>query len=322
MPTRPALIRLLVTSENRAALVAIQEVLLHLTAGKPEELALLYLHGPSGVGKTSLVSALAAELETHGLSVYQVSANDFADAEALDHNTEADLVIVEDLQHLPVRFVPALTEWIDQRRPMIVTATDGPIRLKSRGILLPYRLRNRLAAGLVVALDPMQAPSRRKLLAAQAEQMKLSVAPDILDWLAQQLTGGGRQLEGALRQLKTLQRLQKKPLKLADIREHFRIQVDAKAPTVKRIAEQVGGYFQVESKHLQSARRSRDVLLPRQISLYLARQLTNLSLQSIGKFFGGRDHKTVQHACKKVETVMKTDAVLSSAVRQIHAQLA
>ena len=144
----------------------------------------------------------------------------------------------------------------------------------------------------------------------------------MLDWLADHLTGGGRQLDGAIRQLKALQRLQAKPLRLADIRAHFDAQIDTQAPSVKRITDQVSGYFQVAPKHLLSARRSHDVLLPRQVSMYLARQLTRLSLEQIGKFFGGRDHKTVQHACKKVEAAMKADALLCGAVRQIHAELA
>ena len=78
----------------------------------------------------------------------------------------------------------------------------------------------------------------------------------------------------------------------------------------------------VPPKHLQSARRSRDVLLPRQVSMYLTRQLTSLSLEKIGKFFGGRDHKTVQHACRRIEAAMKDDVVLFGAVRQMHAELA
>jgi len=150
----------------------------------------------------------------------------------------------------------------------------------------------------------------------------LSVAPDILDWLAGQLIGGGRQLEGAIRQLKTLQRLQSKPLRVAEVRAHFLTQIEAQAPTVKRIAEHVSGYFHIAPRLLPSAGRSRDLLLPRQVSMYLARELTSLSLQKIGKFFGGRDHKTVWHACKKIVAAMKVDAALSGAVRRMQAELA
>jgi chromosomal replication initiator protein len=327
MPTRSALSRFLATPENRSAIAAIQDLLFALNANVDDTLPnLLFLHGPSGSGKTQLVTVLAEELTTCCLNVCLMSANDFAEQHDVKDAREADLLIVEDLQHLPTHYVETLIQLIDARlgylHPMIFTALHGPSNLKHRGAPLPHRLTNRLAGGLVVALQPMQTPSRRRLLGVLAEHAKLGVAAEILQWLAEQLTGGGRQLEGAIRQLKTLQRLQKKPLRLGDIREHFRAQIEAKTPTVKRITEHVSGYFQVQPKHLLSARRSRDVLLPRQVSMYLARQLTSLSLQKIGTFFGGRDHKTVQHACKKVVEAMKADAALSGAVRQMHAELA
>ncbi len=316
--------RLLATPENRAALAAIQEVLLGLTTALDWLPSPLFLHGPSGSGKTLLVRVLLEELTTLGVEVCAMSANNFVVTDDLAEAGAADLLVVEDLQHLPTRFVDTLIRLLDERggAATVVTALHGPGMLAHRGTRLPQRLTSRLAAGLVVALEPMQAPSRRRLMQALVDQAKLSVAMDILDWLAQHLTGGGRQLEGAIRQLKTLQRLQAKPLRLADIRAHFRAQFEAKAPTLERITAHVSGHFQVESKLLLSARRSRDVLLPRQVSMYLTRQLTRLSLQKIGRFFGGRDHKTVQHACKKVEEAMKADATLSGAVRLLHAELA
>ena len=91
---------------------------------------------------------------------------------------------------------------------------------------------------------------------------------------------------------------------------------------MERIAQRVGRYFQVEPRQLQSRARSRNALLPRQVGMYLARQLTELSLQQIGAYFGGRDHSTVLHACRKVEEAMAHDRTLSGAVRQLHADLA
>ena len=327
MPTRSALPRFLATPENRSALAAIQDVLFALNANGGDMLPNpLFLHGPSGSGKTYLVATLAKELATCGIHVCLMSANDFADQNDLAEPREADLLIVEDLQHLPTRYVETLIQMLDARLrvrgPTIFTALHGPSNLTHRGARAPHRLTNRLAGGLVVAVEPMQAASRRRLLVVLAERARLGVGAEILQWLAEQLTGGGRQLDGAIRQLKILQRLQKKPLRLDDIREHFRAQVEAKTPTVQRITDHVSGYYQVAPRHLLSPRRSRDVLLPRQVSMYLARQLTSLSLQKIGKYFGGRDHKTVQHACRRIEEAMKADAALSGAVRQLHAELA
>jgi chromosomal replication initiator protein len=318
--------RLLVMPENRAALAALQDVLAGLADDKADRLPNpLYLFGASGTGKTHFVQALAAELNKLNIDVCTHSANDFAEIDGFAPARDADLYIVEDLHHLPTRYVEPLIQLMDERLrrglPMIFTASGGPSVVRHRGASLPHRLTNRLAGGLVVALEPMQAPSRRRLLEALALEAKLNVSPEILDWLAQQLIGGGRQLAGAVRQLQTLQALHKKPLALADIRAHFRPQVEENTPTVQRIAEHVSGYFCVKPKLLVSPRRAHDVLIPRQLSMYLARQLTNLSLQKIGAFFGGRDHKTVQHACNKVARALETDHALSSVARQLRAEL-
>ncbi len=91
---------------------------------------------------------------------------------------------------------------------------------------------------------------------------------------------------------------------------------------LESIAERVSRHFRVDARHLRSGRRSRSVLLPRQVGMYLARQLTGLSLEQIGAYFGGRDHSTVLHACRKVEQALASDLVLSGTVKQLHSDLA
>src|SRR5207247_9360103 len=103
---------------------------------------------------------------------------------------------------------------------------------------------------------------------------------------------------------------------------HFAPEAEGRRPTLERIVRHVGGYFRVETVDLRSRRRSREALVPRQVGMYLARQLTELSLQQIGAYFGGRDHSTVLHAVRKVEHALAHDAGLSGAVRQLHADLA
>lgn len=204
--------------------------------------------------------------------------------------------------------------------PTVVTATQGPVLLQSRE-RFPARLTSRLAGGLVVALESWQAASRLYFLEEAAQRQQLAVAPDILPWLAQHLTGGGRQLEGAIHQLRELVKQQRQDLDLEAVEKHFQVQADADRPTMERIARQVSGYFHLEPGQLQSQRRYRNIMLPRQVSMYLARQLTTLSLDQIGAYFGGRDHTTVLHACRKVERALKSDATFSGAVRQLQAEL-
>jgi chromosomal replication initiator protein len=320
MQTDSAFARLVALPENRSALAAVADLLHGLADRQSDRATLLFLHGPAGCGKTALVQAL---LEEAGPSACQFAAVDFPaqDKEA----RQSDLLVVEDLQHLPARAVEPLVQLIDHRlgraAPLVFTALAGPRHLCHRGMPLPARLTNRLASGLVVALEPWQAPSRLLFLREMARRQGLDLPEETLTWLAESLTAGGRQLEGALRQIDALERLLPPPLDPERLREHFRSQVDAQRPTVERIAEHVGGYFRVEPKQLQSPRRSREVLVPRQVSMYLARRLTPLSLQQIGAYFGGRDHTTVLHACRKVEQALEADAALSGAVRRIYAEL-
>jgi len=235
---------------------------------------------------------------------------------------QADLLAVEDLQHLAPGAAEAFAHLVDHRlgrqRQVVLTALEGPAQLAR----LPARLTSRLGSGLVVGLQPLSPASRRAFLRDRAEGRELAVDPAVLDWLAGHLDGSVRRLEGAVSRLEALARLQRRPLTQDVVHEYFRAEADARRPTVERIAQRVGHYFRVEPEQLQSRRRSRGTLLPRQVGMYLARQLTGLSLQQIGAYFGGRDHSTVLHACRKVEQALGQDVLLSGAVRELHADLA
>ncbi len=229
-------------------------------------------------------------------------------------------MVVEDLQRLPSALGPALVRLFDQlqarQQQMVFTASAGPGRLEG----FPNRLRNRLGSGLVVGLEPLAAGSRLEILMDRAERRQLVVSRDVLAWLAEHLTGA-RQLAGALKRLETLARSRPVPLDMATVADHFREEVSLTRPTIDRVAHRVGGYFGIEPRQLQSRRRQRQAMLPRQLGMYLARRLTGRSLAEIGTYFGGRDHTTVLHACRRVEQLLAGDAALSGVVRQLHADL-
>jgi chromosomal replication initiator protein len=122
--------------------------------------------------------------------------------------------------------------------------------------------------------------------------------------------------------VEALTRLQDRMPDLETVAGLFQTESGQARPTVERIVERVGSYFQVAPQKMRSASRLRNTLLPRQVGMYLARQLTPLSLEQIGAYFGGRDHSTVLHAVRKVEQAMAHDAKLSGAVRQLQSDLA
>jgi chromosomal replication initiator protein len=338
MQTPAAFARFLPFPENRSALVAFRLLAETLKTGdSPTVGNPLFLHGPAGVGKSCLVGALVetACSSVRGLTPCVLSANSFplpwdqhdtnAPAERFQAACDCDLLVLEDLQHLPARAADTLVQLLDTRLHLgaatVVTAMVGPAQLVHRGQPLPVRLTDRLGGGLVVAMQPMQVRSRCQFLKELARQRDLALTDDILNWLAELLTGGGRQLEGAIHQIEALVALNGKPVSLDVLREQFQVQAETGRPTAERIVRRVSDYFRIEPRQLKSARRHRSLMLPRQVSMYLMRRLTRLSLQQIGACFGGRDHSTVLHACRKIEAAIKSDAVLSGAVDQMHAEL-
>lgn len=316
-------------TENQAARLAVARVADCVCQRGPRRaINPLFLHGPAGVGKSHLVAALLAEV-THrapDLQVARLAAAELeallrsdADQEDLKAARQADLLIIEDVQHLPARLEEAVVHLLDRglarQQQLVFTALTGPAQLSH----LPARLTSRLGGGLVVGLETLSPDSRKTFLRECIRRRELNIDAEAIDWLAEHVSGSVRQLEGVMARL---DHLRGQTLSVKTIAEHFAVEAEAARPSVERIVQRVGRYFRVEPRQLQSRGRSRGVLLPRQIGMYLARQLTELSLEQIGAYFGGRDHSTVLHACRKVEQALAQDMNLSGAVRQLHADLA
>jgi chromosomal replication initiator protein len=314
--------------ENRAARQAVERVL-DCVCGRSPRRAInpLFLHGPAGSGKSHLVGDLVAQAMRclPDVQVALLQASDLRSGapgqpedEAILAARQADLLVVEDLQHLPAHSVERIVGLFDRclarQQQLVCTAVAGPAQLSD----LPVRLVSRLAGGLVVALEALAPASRRAFLHQSAGHLSAHV----LDWLAEHLPGSIRQLEGALVRLGNLTRALGRPADLAEVADAFREDAEACQATVERIAQRVGHYFQVAPRQMCSRQRSQQALLPRQVGMYLARQLTGLSLEQIGAYFGGRDHSTVLHACRKVEQALDSDPRLSGAVRTLRADLA
>jgi chromosomal replication initiator protein len=187
---------------------------------------------------------------------------------------------------------------------------------------IDQRMRSRLTGGLVVDIELPELELRYHILeahlrAAQARDPALSVGGDVLEFIANKITGGGRELEGALNRVIANQQLTR-----------ARMTVDLAAMTLRDVAQPnditririddilkiVGRHYNVARSDLLSPRRARSIVRPRQVGMYLAKKLTPRSLPEIGRRFGGRDHSTVLHAVRKIEELILTDEQLAREV--------
>jgi chromosomal replication initiator protein len=327
-----SLARFVVTPETRLAVHAVERLAAAVVAGRPA-ISPLVLHGPPGTGKSQLVTGLleAVSQVSPPRTVRLLAAADLAsdgppDAArpvlaGLEGVRECDLVIVEDLQHLPARAATALVRLIDhlhpRRRPFVVTASDGPARLTD----LPSRLTSRLSAGLVVGLEPLSAASRRTMMHGLAEQQGIKVRPGVLDWIADATPGGVRPLLGALATLAMLAKQSPLSPDLPMVQAHWVGHGAGQKPTLERIAKRVATYYQLDVKSLRGRAREPRTLGPCQVAMYLVRELTGLAWPRIGGFFGGRDPSTVRHAHAKIAEQQAGDAALATALRKLRAEL-
>jgi chromosomal replication initiator protein len=202
---------------------------------------------------------------------------------------------------------------------VVVTANAGPAGLAH----LSRKLTSRLASGLVLPLEPLSAASRRVVLEATAAARKVRLTADALDWLAGQATGGGvRALLGLLGNLAPVAANAPMPLDRTAAEEALAGtgQPTSNGRDVQAIVKRVAAVFGVTERELLGPSRLRRVLVPRQVAMYLARELCGLSLPRLGAAFA-RDHTTVLHACRKVEAGLVDDERLASMMRQLRAEL-
>lgn len=279
----------------------------------------LFIHGPSGLGKTHLLQATCAELlrQAPDAHVSYVSCetfvNDFVRAietgqlpQFRDTARQSEALVIDDIQFLANRetsqeeLFHTFNVLYQSGRQIILSADSPPSEIPT----LEERLVSRFNWGLVTQIDPPNRETRQAILHKKARLRGCEIPDELLDLIAERVASNVRLLEGALTKLISETRIGGKPMTIDTARDVIE-QFDGcpvRPPQVSDILETVSQHFGVRLPDLVGRKRSRSISHPRQICMYLARKLTPLSLEEIGVHFGGRDHSTVLHAERVIET--------------------
>jgi chromosomal replication initiator protein len=305
---------------------------LALARGEGAGISPLVVHGPSGVGKSRLLAGLVGErlLRRPESAIAHLEAEAFAAScaeaarqpggwsELRARFRRLDLFVLEDL-HALERAPLALQELahtldaLDEAGAGVaVSARAGPGQWSG----WPRRLVNRLMGGLAVRVDPPGLASRRRYLLDRARARGISLAAEAVDALAE-AADGYRTLDGWLANLGLTSRLDRRPLDRLLVQPFLEDEDALPALTIDTIARAVASRFGVPLRDLRSTTRRKTVVEPRHLAMHLARTLTGQSFQTIGAYFGGRDTKTVRHACQRAAARLAADPALAAAVASL-----
>jgi len=296
----------------------------------------LFLYGGVGLGKTHLMHAIAWEIRRQHperkvlyLSaekfMYQfIRALRFKDTMAFKQQFRTvDVLMVDDVQFISGKestqeeFFHTFNALIDHNRQVIISADRSPSDLEG----IEERIRSRLGWGLVADIHPTDYELRLGILQAKADDIMsaggtIDIPPAVLEFLAHRIVSNVRELEGALKRVVAYASLVGRPISLDMAQDVLRdlLRSNERKVTIEEIQRRVAEYYNIRLGDMLSARRARAVARPRQIAMYLSKQLTTRSLPEIGRKFGGRDHTTVIHAVRKIDSLCKEDAGLEEDV--------
>ncbi len=285
----------------------------------------LFIYGDVGLGKTHLMHAVGNMIlhNRPGARVVYLHSERFVQdmVHALQHNAinefkrfyrTVDALLIDDIQFFANKersqeeFFHTFNALLEGQQQVILTADRYPKEVDG----LEDRLKSRFGWGLTAAIEPAELETRVAILMSKAAQSNVELPSEVAFFIAKRIQSNIRELEGALRRVIASASFTGQPITLELTREALRdlLALQDKLITISNIQKVVVEYYKIRIADLSSARRSRTITRPRQIAMALAKELTSHSLPEIGEAFGGRDHTTVLHACRKVQELRNTDS--------------
>ena len=294
----------------------------------------LFLYGGVGLGKTHLMQAIANQILSKNpqLKAKYISSEKFTNEliMAIQNRSTAkfrqkyrnvDVILIDDIQFLSGKeaaqeeFFHTFNDLYDLHKQIVISSDKPPKQIPK----LEERLVSRFSWGLVVDVQPPDFETRVAILKKKLEKEPIKIDEEVIQFIAKNITTNIRELEGALVRIMAYSLIENKPINLDLTKEILKDMVKEiyKRITPETILERVTNYFSLSKDDLKRGKRNKNLALPRQIAMYLIRELTELSLPEIGAFFGAKHHTTILYAHKKIKADLKKDQKLKIAVDSI-----
>jgi len=299
----------------------------------------LFIHGGPGLGKTHLMHAIGHYVlaKSPNTKIAYMSGETFTHhyvSSMREHKTEEfrrryrsiDIWLVDDIQFIADKertkeeFFHTFNALYHTNKQIVISSDRSPRELR----LMDDRLKSRFECGLIADIAPPELETRVAILQKKAEMEKIYIPDDVIFYMAGLIQSNIRALEGALLRLAAWASVNKVSITTtlaSNVLEQYYIDRQASEITPDHIQEAVARKFGLDPEAMSGKRRDRDVVLARQIAMYLMRELTEASLPEIGVLFGGRDHSTVLHACDRVKVLMRTDPQVDGIIRELLVKL-
>lgn len=294
----------------------------------------LFVYGGVGLGKTHLMQSIAHKIHAmnpklkHSYITSERFTNELIDA--IRHRSgqqfrqkyrTIDVILIDDIQFIAGKestqeeFFHTFNALHNDRKQIIVSSDRPPKEIPN----LEERLVSRFTWGLVADIQPPDFETRVAILRKKIEREPVPVPDDVILFIAQEIKTNIRELEGALIRVAAYSLLEEKPvsLEMAQVILKDMVKETIKTVSADMIQKAVANFFNISLADIKTSKRNKNIVLPRQVAMYLTRQLTNLSLPEIGSAFGGKDHTTVLHSWKKINAGIKTDNSLKNAVEKL-----
>ncbi len=298
----------------------------------------LFIYGPVGLGKTHLMQAITGYVQKHHphLKFSYLSSEQFTNEliNAIRHKSTIqfrqkyrgiDVLLIDDIHFIAGKestqeeFFHTFNTLHDNRKQIIICSDRPPKEIAN----LEERLVSRFAWGLITDIQPPDFETRVAILKKKLELESAKVPDDVVFFIAEQIKTNIRELEGALIRVVAYSLLEEKPISLSMAKNILKdmVKETVKIISIEMIQKVVCEFFNLNIMDLKTSRRSQHVVMPRQVAMYLTRKLTRHSLPEIGGAFGGKDHTTVMHSCKKIEKDLQINAELRKIIDQLTTSL-